>query len=113
MVLFFSLGPSGVKIMTRNELFNLMQQQNLSDINKKLEFIEEYLTTYNDYSEECVKDIKHKFSYVKSEFKRRWSAAQKKEELFVKNNYDRLQGTFEIPKVVKRSGRPGGISNVP
>jgi len=83
-----------------------MQQQNLPNINKKLEFIENYLLNYENYSDEQIKEIKHKFSHFKSELKLRWTTAHKKEDIFMKKNIDWLEGTFAIPKVVNRSGRP-------
>jgi len=83
-----------------------MQQQNLPNINKKLEFIENYLLNYENYSDKQIKEIKHKFSHFKSELKLRWTTAHKKEDIFMKKNIDWLEGTFAIPKVVNRSGRP-------
>lgn len=70
--------------MTRKKIFDIMRQQNDLNINNKLEFAENFLLTSETYSEEEKKQIKHKFSHLKSEIKRRWVAAHKKEEIFVK-----------------------------
>jgi hypothetical protein len=58
----------------------MMQQQNLPNMSEKLEFVENYLLTHDDYLEEERKEIKHNFSPFKSELKRRWITAHKKEE---------------------------------
>jgi len=48
----FILESLNVKMMTREKLFNMMQQQNLPNINKKLEFLENYLLTFENYLNE-------------------------------------------------------------
>lgn len=63
-----------------------MQQQNLPNIEEKLEYLERDLLSCENYTEEQTKDIKHKFSYIKSEFKLRWLKAHKKEDDFLKKN---------------------------
>jgi hypothetical protein len=68
---FFRLGTSRVTAMTRRRLFNMMQQQNLPNMREKLEFVENYLLTHDDYLEEERKEIKHNFSPFKSELKLR------------------------------------------
>lgn len=101
--------------MTRRKLFDIMQQQNCPTINEKLHFLENYLLGYEDYNEQERTEIKHNFSRFKSELKSRWIAAYKKKETFLKNNGNWLEGTFEIPKIVNRPGRPtkpfGGLSD--
>ena len=76
------------------------------NIEKKLEFVENWLLCYESYSAEELKEIKHKFSQFKSELKRRWTTAHKKEERFLKKNSDWLKGIFKILKVSSRAGRP-------
>lgn len=105
-VFFFVLGSSGVKMFTRLQLFNMMQQQNLPTLSEKLEYIENYLLNYNKYEEKEIQEIKLAFSYVKSEFKRRWMAVHKRSDLFTKKNHGWLQGIFTLPRIAKRSGRP-------
>jgi len=100
------LGSSGGNVMTRRELFNMMQRQNLPNINKKLDFLESHLLQYDDYNEVEIKEIKNNFARFKYAFKIRWSKAHKKEAIFIKNNTDWLVGTFTIPMVIKRQGRP-------
>lgn len=77
-----------------------MQQQNLPNMIEKLEFVEKYLHTHDAYLEQQTK-MKHNFSRFKSELKRRWTRGQ----LHRKNNAW-LEGTFTIPTVVNRLGRP-------
>lgn len=64
-------GGSGVRVVTRRSLYNKMQEQNLPSFEDKLTFLENYLLNYEDFSEDEVKKLKHKFSYIKSEFKQR------------------------------------------
>lgn len=103
---FFILGPSNVRLLTRKHIFEKMQEQNLPDFNKKIEYIENYLLNFDKYSPEQIKQIKHNFSYLKSDLKRRWKASSYKVDKFLSKNHVWLQGTFELPKVVSRSGRP-------
>lgn len=83
-----------------------MQRQNLPNINEKLDFVENFLIGYDDYTVDQINEIKHNFSRFKSEMKSRWAAAYNKEENFTKKNKDWLQGAVTIPKVTSRSGRP-------
>ncbi|XP_030746819.1 uncharacterized protein LOC115875492 [Sitophilus oryzae] len=99
-------GPSGIRAMTRREIFDLMSAQNRLDINEKLEFVENHFATLEPYSDEQIKEIKHKFSYVKSEIKRHWIAAKQRPDLLGKNNQTWLKGVFELPKVQTNPGRP-------
>lgn len=96
----FFLGPSGMKIFSRMQLFNLMRQQHLPSIHKN------YLIGYDNYSDDQRREIKQKFSYIKSEIKRRWGIASKKEDVFLEKNSGWLQENFEIPRVIHKTGRP-------
>jgi len=75
-------------------------------MSEKPEFVENYLFTHDDYLEEQRKEIKHNFSRFKSELKRRLMTAHKKEDRFIAKNTAWLEGTFTIPTVVHRPGRP-------
>lgn len=83
-----------------------MQRLNLPNINAKLESLEKYLLSYDNYSQEQIIEIKHTYSHFKSELRRRWTIARKTEDKFIKQNCAWLEGTFTIPKVVNRPGRP-------
>lgn len=98
---------SGVKIVTRKCMFEQMQLQNLPSIDEKLEFLENHLLLSCGDTVERKKSLKHKFSYIKHEFKQRWLKAHKVEEVFMKNNQKWLEGTFEIPvHSLNQPGRP-------
>ncbi|CAG9760196.1 unnamed protein product [Ceutorhynchus assimilis] len=49
-------GPSGMKMFSRRQLFDLMRQQNLPSITKGLEFLENYLIGYDNYSDDQIKE---------------------------------------------------------
>jgi hypothetical protein len=68
--------------------------------------VESYLVTYDNYSDEQIKDIKQIFSRFKSELKKRWTLAHKKKETFITKNNVWLAGTLAIPRVANRPGRP-------
>jgi hypothetical protein len=68
--------------------------------------VENYILTHDDYLEEERKEIKHNFSRFTYELKRQWITAHKKEDSFIAKNSAWLKGTFTIPTVVHRPGRP-------
>ncbi|XP_076545847.1 uncharacterized protein LOC143305586 [Osmia lignaria lignaria] len=95
-----------VNLISRRRLVDLMFDREDLQFSDKLEYIESYITTYDNYSSENVQDIRKRFSYIKSELKRRWSEAQNTKDRFYKKNNNWLNGTFELPVVTVRSGRP-------
>jgi hypothetical protein len=102
----FILEPSDVRLMTRKQLFIIMQQQNANKITEKLKCLEKYLLQLDNFSDEYAIKIKHDFSHFKSEMKRRWTNGLRKEEKFMMENKNWLEGTFTIPREMNRSGRP-------
>ncbi|CAH1986018.1 unnamed protein product [Acanthoscelides obtectus] len=99
-------GGSNYRVISRKRLYDKMQEQNLPNLEEKLNYLENKLLTHGDYSQEQIRELKHKFSYIKSEFKRRRSKGKRQEDKLLKEN-DWLQGTFQIPKSSHgRVGRP-------
>lgn len=98
------VGSSGVEIMSRKEIYDIMKQYTTNNIAEKLKLMENFLLNKTRLPQEEYKELKHKLSYVKSQFKARWLAAHKK-DVFLKNNNSWLQDTIEIP-LMKRTGRP-------
>lgn len=92
--------------MTRKRFYDIMQDHPDYDINKKMDHAESFLLNAQNYSEDQQKQVKHKLSNLKSEIKRRWVASHYVEDLFLKRNDSWLQGTFELPQAITRSGRP-------
>ena len=82
-----------------------MQQQN-TNFDQKLQFIENYLLNLYDYSEQERRMLKIKIATLKTNFKQRWMLANRKMDKFRLDNNIWLQGTFEIPKSTKQPGRP-------
>lgn len=64
----------------------MMLEQNLSNINEKLDVIENYLLNYDDYTQDETKEIKHNCRRLRSEFKSRWTEAHNDVNRFMKNN---------------------------
>ena len=84
-----------------------MQEQDLHNFDEKLNYLERFVVSQDEYCEEQKKEVKHNFSYLKSQFKKKWMEAHKKSQLFLQKNDNWLQGTFEIPRAKRRSsGRP-------
>lgn len=92
-------------MFSRRHLFDKMQGQEL-DFNAKLIYIENYLLNFYDYSEEERRALTLKIAKLKTQFKQRWMSASRKVDKFLHDNNDWLQGTFEIPRPLKRPGRP-------
>ena len=101
--------PSGsdYRVISRKRLYDKMQEQNLPNFEAKINYLENELLTHEDYSQNKIKELKRKISYIRSEFIRRWSKANRQQAKFLKENADWLQGTFEIPKSShEHIGRP-------
>lgn len=52
-------------MLSRKQLYDIMQEKKDCDINEKLKYLEKYLLMQKNYSEEQVKAFKHTFSYIK------------------------------------------------
>ncbi|KAL4716927.1 hypothetical protein ACJJTC_012738 [Scirpophaga incertulas] len=92
--------------MSRKQLFDIMQQRNGENMQKKIDHLEDYLLSRSSYSEDQIKDIKQKLSVFKHEFKQKWSAASRKLDLFTKKNKNWLLGCLELPVGAIKPGRP-------
>lgn len=92
--------------MTRNELFTIMMDQNIPNINAKLDYFEKYILNQGPFSDEDTVKIKRDISRFKLDMKIRWIKANSKEVLFRKENERWLEGTFMIPKPRSPPGRP-------
>lgn len=109
MFVLGTVGASGVRIVTRQYLFDRMKGENLPNLDAKLNYLKEQLFSCEGYSKGQIDSLKRNFAHFKSEIKQRWTKAHYKEENFLKYNLSWLEGTFEIPVVdttVKRPGRP-------
>ncbi|CAH2106515.1 unnamed protein product [Euphydryas editha] len=99
-----------MEVVTRRYLFDKMIEQNSPSINDKLEYLQNYLLVSYGDSDEDKKYIKKKFSYFKTEIKKRWSKARSTLEKFLISNDAWLAGTFVIPiKTYNKPGRPTKI----
>lgn len=93
--------------MTRQYIFDQLQCQNLPTLNEKLDSYENILLKCYGHNKEVKDDLQHRFSYVKSQIKQRWTKANKHLDVFMKKNQSWLDGTFEIPiETIFPQGRP-------
>lgn len=98
---------SGVNIVTRKYLYDIMNGENLPNFDAKLNYLENHLLLNYGNTDEDMKDLKQRFSLFKSVLKDKWAKCHRKEEAFLKNNESWLNGTFQIPiKSLNRPGRP-------
>lgn len=100
------LGSSIREILTRKDLYDIMKNCSENSFVKKMDFMENYILSDRTFPDEEKKNFKHKLSYIKSEFKKRWFASHKVESSFLKKNHNWLQNTIEIPCKKIRTGRP-------
>lgn len=90
-------GSSGLRWMTRNELYTIMQRSNEATFDGKLRFMEHQIL--NRYAEDhpLLADVKQKLSIIKHHFKQKWLAARKTKARFEKNNANWLSDTICLP----------------
>lgn len=104
------MGTSGMRIVTRKYLFDLMNNENLPNIEARLNFLKDQFMSIKGFSDNQIETLKSNFAHFKSEFKNRWTKAHYKEAVFLKSNESWLNGTFAIPVVAdspsNRTGRP-------
>lgn len=96
---FISLsGSSGMRVLTRYDLFIIMERSNASTFNENLEFLE--LELLHQYSEDDpnLADAKHKLPIIRHQFKQKWSAARNTKARFLKANKEWLKVTISLPK---------------
>lgn len=113
MFVLGSQGGSGVRIVTRKYLFDRMKNENLPNLNARLDLLRDQLLSNEPYKEEQIVILKRNFACFKAEIKQRWIKAHYKEDVFLKSNQSWLEGTFEIPMAeteyalnTSRRGRP-------
>ncbi|XP_050301716.1 uncharacterized protein LOC126739931 [Anthonomus grandis grandis] len=100
-------GPSGVKLVTRRNMFDRMQALGLPSLEEKLNSLKDQILSCDNFTEDQIESFKASFARFKSQTKQRWVKAHKKEDVFLKYNQSWLEGTIEIPVVIqKRPGRP-------
>ncbi|KAK9732328.1 dsRNA-gated channel SID-1 [Popillia japonica] len=101
-------GPSGLKSVTRMDIYNVMRGYEGHTISEKLKYVESFLLSQEDYSEEQIPLFKHNMSMFTSQFKEKWSAASRTHETFIKKYETWLYGSFKLPCTVPltSSGQP-------
>ncbi|CAG4980697.1 unnamed protein product [Parnassius apollo] len=64
-----SAGTSRVRIVTRQYLFDLMKNENLLNLDAKLNFLKDKLLSCEGYNEDQIVSLKRGFAHFKSEMK--------------------------------------------
>lgn len=83
-----------------------MKNENLPNLDAKLNYLKDQLLSCEGYSEDQILKLKRSFAHFKSEIKQRWTKAHYKEDNFIKYNRSWLDGTFELPVVETLQKRP-------
>ena len=91
--------------MTRRQLCEIMQQRTNDDINGRFTYFESFLLNLGNYAEEESKAVKRTLTYLKTEFKRRWSSSRRTDKMFTKKYENWLNGSVELP--TERRGNVG------
>ncbi|XP_073951828.1 uncharacterized protein [Choristoneura fumiferana] len=102
-------GCSGVKIVTRQYVFQKTKGYEEKDFGKKLDLVEQELISDASFPIDQKNKFIHTFSHLKAEMKSKWQTAKRTETVFLKKYQKWLQGTLEIPKNVTNKhlvGRP-------
>lgn len=87
-----------MRILTRNDLLNIMEGSNTSTFNEKLQFMEQELLSQYAENDQNIANVKQKLSIIKYQFKQKWSAACNTKARFLKNNAEWLNGSISLPK---------------
>lgn len=87
-----------MRILTRNELFNIIERSNASTFNEKLQVMERELLNQYAENNQNIADVKKKLSIVKHQFKKKWAAARNTKHRFLENNVEWLKGCISLPK---------------
>lgn len=93
--------------MTRKSLYEVLKQCSRKKIDEKFKFLEDHLKTMAKCPENEQRSIKRALKDFKFQFKQKWTAANNKEERFLKKNEQWLNTTITLPTWnIKRPGRP-------
>ncbi|XP_063361402.1 uncharacterized protein LOC134650378 [Cydia amplana] len=95
-----------MRILSRNDLFAIIERSDSSTFNEKLQFMEHELLNQYTENDHNIPDIKHKLSQIKHQFKQKWSAARNTKARFLDNNVEWLKGCISLPKAGISPGRP-------
>ena len=86
-----------MRSITRNELYGIIKRANEPTFDGKLRFMEsEILKQYAD-NDIILKDVRHRLSIVKHEFKQKWTAANNTKARFEEKNANWLNSTIFLP----------------
>lgn len=90
-----------MRIMTRYQLFELMERSNATTFDEKLQFMVHELLSQYEGDSQNIADVKQKLSVIKHLFKQRWSAARNTKARFLEKNNEWLNGCISLPKAGK------------
>ena len=99
VVLFWSekLPTDNVKTITRAFLWDLLQECTASTMDKKFILIEGKVIEFLKCPLQHQAQLKHKLSYFKMDFKRKWAASCRDKKNFRQVNCTWLRGNINIP----------------
>lgn len=99
-----------MKVLTRSDLFNIMERSSSSNFNKKFEFMEQELLNQYIENDPNIAEVKQKLTMLRHKFKQKWSAAHNTKARFLKNNAEWLKGCVSLPKAGRCS--PNSVTSI-
>lgn len=102
-------GPSVESSMTilREDMFNIIKQCKVKNIDKKLDFLEGKLTEMTKCPNDKINLLRDSLKSFRHHYKSKWTAASYKEDRFCKTNEQWLKGTISLPDWrLHKPGRP-------
>lgn len=103
----YFLDSEDVRIVSRKYLYTLLKQSTKASMEDKFLFLENKLIKITKCTEQKRKTLKKILSHFKCDFKRKWEAANRKEERFLKNNQKWINASIKLPMWKKiNAGRP-------
>lgn len=93
--------------LSRLFLCEILEDCASTSIDKKFEFLENKLIDFFKHPTQYNRIIKHRLSYFKVQFKRKWSACCRDRHRFRKYNAEWLQGSINFPVCNSDVGGPG------
>ncbi|GBO46148.1 hypothetical protein AVEN_51500-1 [Araneus ventricosus] len=82
---------------TRLALYELIKESLDKSIDEKFQFLENRVAEITRCPDAEKSSLKRSLSHFKSDFKKKWSSANRKEERFLQKNRDWLENIIQVP----------------
>lgn len=94
-------------IFKRKDLISILRSCGNKEMEKQFQYLYEVIKKRIKCDANQQKEVLKKLSYLKTEYKARYTKARRIEERFINNNLEWLEGSISFPnKIVTKRGRP-------